>query len=165
MIVDVIVPDVGEGGMEVAFARWVRSEGDEVREGDPLFELDTAKAIVEVQAYVSGRLTGLQVVAGDIVALHQVVARIETASEQAFVDAPGPLDAPRATPRSDGAAPAATDSDPAAAGSPARSAGEASTSNARGMKASPRARPLGARAGSRLGHNHRDRPRRNGHRA
>ena len=74
MAVEVIVPEVGEVGMDVTFVRWLRDEGDEVREGDPLFEVDTLKAVMEVQAYASGRLAAVTAREGDIVQPHQVLA-------------------------------------------------------------------------------------------
>jgi pyruvate dehydrogenase E2 component (dihydrolipoamide acetyltransferase) len=74
MAVEVIVPEVGEVGMEVTFVRWLRDEGDEVREGDALFEVDTLKAVMEVQAYASGRLAAMTAREGDVVQPHQVLA-------------------------------------------------------------------------------------------
>jgi pyruvate dehydrogenase E2 component (dihydrolipoamide acetyltransferase) len=148
MTVEVIVPDVGEVGMEVTFVRWVRNEGDEVHEDDALFELDTAKAIIEVQAFASGRLTGLQVAAGDIVLPHQVVARLETETEPASDNAVETPDLALPTAPSDGPAPVAIDSDPAMpTGSPARSVGVATTSSRRARNASPRARQLARELG------------------
>lgn len=74
MAFEVIVPEVGEVGMDVTFVGWLRAEGDEVREGDPLFEVDTLKAVMEVQAYASGRLAAVTAREGDIVQPHQVLA-------------------------------------------------------------------------------------------
>lgn len=76
MAIDVVVPEVGEAGMEVAFVRWLKAEGDLVRAGEPLFELDTAKSILEVEAYASGRLSNLRVQPGDVVEPRQVVAML-----------------------------------------------------------------------------------------
>jgi pyruvate/2-oxoglutarate dehydrogenase complex dihydrolipoamide acyltransferase (E2) component len=72
--IEVVVPQVGEVGQEVTFARWLRAEGDLVAEGDAIFEVETEKSTVEVQAFASGRLTDLQVHDGDVVEPLQVVA-------------------------------------------------------------------------------------------
>lgn len=80
--VEVIVPEVGEAGMEVTFVRWLKSEGDYVREGEPLFELDTEKSTVEIEAFEEGKLVDLQVSEGDSVEPKQVVASLVPESEE-----------------------------------------------------------------------------------
>lgn len=77
----VVVPEVGEGGMEVTFVQWLRSDGDEVREGEDLFELDTEKTTLVVEAVASGVLCDVKVAAGDIVEPRQVLATIRNAGE------------------------------------------------------------------------------------
>jgi pyruvate/2-oxoglutarate dehydrogenase complex dihydrolipoamide acyltransferase (E2) component len=74
MVAEVIIPEVGEVGMDIGFVRWLKDEGDDVREGEALFELDTAKSVLEVEAFASGRLSDLRVGPGDSVAPHQVIA-------------------------------------------------------------------------------------------
>lgn len=80
--VEVIVPEVGEAGMEVTLVRWLRSEGDYVQEGEPLFELDTEKSTVEIEAFAEGRLADLQVSEGDTVEPKQVVAVLVPEGEE-----------------------------------------------------------------------------------
>ena len=82
MATEVIVPEVGEVGMDVTFVRWLKDEGDEIRTGEALFEVDTAKAVMEVEAYVDGRLADLRVSEGDLVTPHQVVALILAPGEE-----------------------------------------------------------------------------------
>jgi secondary thiamine-phosphate synthase enzyme len=82
MATEVIVPEVGEVGMDVTFVRWLKGEGDEIRAGEALFEVDTAKAVMEVEAYVDGRLADLRVGEGDLVTPHQVVALILSPGEE-----------------------------------------------------------------------------------
>lgn len=88
----VVIPDVGEGGMDVVFVQWFVSEGDFVNEGDELFELDTAKANVSVQASARGFVVGLAASPDDEVERGQVVAQIaderEQNSEPAAAEAP-----------------------------------------------------------------------------
>ncbi len=81
MAVDVIVPEVGEVEMAITLVRWRKGDGDAVRSGDVLFELDTEKSIVEVEAYADGTLTDVRAREGDPVSPHQVVARILEAGE------------------------------------------------------------------------------------
>ncbi|UTT63682.1 2-oxo acid dehydrogenase subunit E2 [Microcella humidisoli] len=62
--------------MDVVFVQWYVSEGDFVNEGDELFELDTAKANVSVQASESGYIVSLSASPDDEVERGQVVAKI-----------------------------------------------------------------------------------------
>lgn len=74
MAVEVVIPEVGESGMAVTFVRWLKAEGDQVRPGDPLFELDTDKSVMEVEAFAEGHLVDLRVSGGETVEPRQVVA-------------------------------------------------------------------------------------------
>jgi pyruvate dehydrogenase E2 component (dihydrolipoyllysine-residue acetyltransferase) len=61
----VTLPRLGQG-MEVGtIVRWLRSEGDRVTKGDPLYELDTDKTTQEVEAEVSGVLMKILVHEGE----------------------------------------------------------------------------------------------------
>jgi pyruvate dehydrogenase E2 component (dihydrolipoamide acetyltransferase) len=91
MSVEVIVPEVGEVGMDVTFVRWLREEGAEVHEGDPLFEVDTLKAVMEVQAYANGRLAAVTAREGDIVQPHQVLAVLLEPGESVEPQATEPI--------------------------------------------------------------------------
>jgi pyruvate dehydrogenase E2 component (dihydrolipoamide acetyltransferase) len=78
---EVVVPEVGEAGMEVVFVRWLKGEGDLVHAGEPLFELDTDKSVIEVESFAEGRLAGLRVAAGETVEPRQVVATLVALDE------------------------------------------------------------------------------------
>ena len=66
-VIEIVVPQVGEAVAEVILARWLKSEGDYVRPGDVLFEVDTDKAVVEVEAFAEGMLTEVLVSEGSSV--------------------------------------------------------------------------------------------------
>ncbi len=80
MAIELVVPNLGEGGMDIAFAGWLKAEGDMIVEGDDVFEIDTDKVTVSVQAYASGVLADLRVQAGDVVQRGQVVALLAEAT-------------------------------------------------------------------------------------
>jgi 2-oxoglutarate dehydrogenase E2 component (dihydrolipoamide succinyltransferase) len=82
MAIDVKVPSVGESVTEGTLARWVKRDGDQVREGETLFELETDKATGEVPSPATGRLKVLTK-EGETVAVGAVVARIEPAADGA----------------------------------------------------------------------------------
>ena len=56
MVNKVIMPKLGEVMEEGEIVRWLKREGEEVKRGEPLLEIATDKAIVEVEAFVSGFL-------------------------------------------------------------------------------------------------------------
>jgi pyruvate dehydrogenase E2 component (dihydrolipoamide acetyltransferase) len=75
-MIDVVVPQMSELASELVLARWLKAEGEAVRKGEPLFELDTDKSIVEIQSFEEGTLAEVVVPEGSVVEPGQVVARI-----------------------------------------------------------------------------------------
>jgi pyruvate/2-oxoglutarate dehydrogenase complex dihydrolipoamide acyltransferase (E2) component len=59
--VDIIVPQVGEAIAEATLVRWLKNEGDAVRRGEVLFEVDLDKATVEVEAFEDGTIGSILV--------------------------------------------------------------------------------------------------------
>ena len=59
------MPQLGETVAEGKILNWFKSVGDEVKEGDNLFEVETDKVTLEVQSIVAGRLSEIRVGAGD----------------------------------------------------------------------------------------------------
>jgi pyruvate dehydrogenase E2 component (dihydrolipoamide acetyltransferase) len=75
-LVDIVVPQVGEAVSDVRIARWLKSAGDRVGKGEPLFEVDTDKYVIAVDAFATGTLDEILAPEGAEVAPQQVVARI-----------------------------------------------------------------------------------------
>src|SRR6185437_14716117 len=65
----VIMPQLGETVAEGKILNWFKSVGDEIKEGDNLFEVETDKVTLEVQAIVAGRLDEIRVGVGEVVAV------------------------------------------------------------------------------------------------
>lgn len=78
---NVIMPQPGETVAESQIVTWLRTKGDLVAKGDPLFEIETDKATMEIPALVAGRLSAILVDAGVTVPVGTVVAVIDDASE------------------------------------------------------------------------------------
>ena len=74
--VDVVVPDLGEDVSSVTVVGWLVEPGDVAEEGEPLFEVETDKAVFEVEAEASGTLEEVLVGAGGTATPGAVVARI-----------------------------------------------------------------------------------------
>ena len=56
MTVNVNFPKSGMGIEEGTARRWLKSVGDQVRQGEVIVEIETAKAVQDVEAPVSGTL-------------------------------------------------------------------------------------------------------------
>src|SRR5438270_5758414 len=70
----IIMPQLGETVAEGKILAWFKSVGDEIREGENLFEVETDKVTVEVQAIVAGRLSEIRVGEGAVAKVGEVVA-------------------------------------------------------------------------------------------
>jgi pyruvate dehydrogenase E2 component (dihydrolipoamide acetyltransferase) len=64
--VEVKLPRLGQGMEAGTIVRWLKSEGDEVAKGDPLYELDTDKVTQEVEAEANGTLLRIVVPEGEV---------------------------------------------------------------------------------------------------
>ena len=67
---DFILPDIGEGIVECELVKWLVSEGDVIEEDQPVAEVMTDKALVEIPAPYKGRVTRLYYKEGDIAKVH-----------------------------------------------------------------------------------------------
>ena len=70
------MPQLGETVADGKILTWFKSVGDEVKEGDNLFEVETDKVTIEVQAVVAGRLTEIRVGSGSVAKVGEAVAVI-----------------------------------------------------------------------------------------
>jgi pyruvate dehydrogenase E2 component (dihydrolipoamide acetyltransferase) len=70
------LPDVGEGIHEAEIVRWLVNVGDTVREFDPLVEVQTDKALVELPSPASGQVLEIKASAGDLAHVGDVIVVI-----------------------------------------------------------------------------------------
>jgi len=63
---EVILPRLGQGMESGTIVRWLKSEGEPVEKGEPLFELDTDKVSQDVEAETSGVLLKIAVAEGEV---------------------------------------------------------------------------------------------------
>ncbi|MCU4654286.1 pyruvate dehydrogenase [Roseibacterium sp. SDUM158016] len=88
---DVTMPQLGMAQDAGKIVSWLKSPGDEVAKGDALFEVETDKAVMEVESPANGFLTGVAYAAGDDVPVGQVIARIsDSADDDAEPEAQAP---------------------------------------------------------------------------
>ena len=75
------VPEVGESINEVYIGQWLKSEGDAVEKDEPLVEVETDKATLEVPASAAGTLSRVLKKEGDTANVGEVIAHISAAGE------------------------------------------------------------------------------------
>jgi pyruvate dehydrogenase E2 component (dihydrolipoamide acetyltransferase) len=115
---------------------WRKQEGDRVTKGEPLLEIETDKAVVEVEAPADGILAGIKASAGEDIPVGQTIAWIVAPGEAVPVEEAPAAPAARAGSRAKAESSAAT--------SQASASAQAQTSSAR---ISPKARRLAKELG------------------
>src|SRR4051794_38057733 len=148
---EVKLPRLGQGMETGNIVKWLKSEGDAVKKGDPLYELDTDKVTQEVEATADGVLLKIAVSEGEA-AVGSVIAFIGEAGEE--VSVPEPAAAPEAPASTNGASAPEGDAAPVEAEAPAQDetpAAEAAAPSEGGrIKASPLARRIARERGIEL---------------
>ena len=84
------LPDLGEGTVAAEIVAWHVKPGELVTEDQPLVEMSTDKAVVEVPSPVSGRVLTISGKPGDIVAVGAALATFETDTGAVTSSAPVP---------------------------------------------------------------------------
>jgi len=81
MATQVIMPKLSPTMEEGQISRWLKKEGDKVSMGEPLAEIDTDKATMEMQALANGVLRKILINEGESAPLGQLIAIIGEADE------------------------------------------------------------------------------------
>jgi pyruvate dehydrogenase E2 component (dihydrolipoamide acetyltransferase) len=74
----IMLPRLSDSDDESVIVFWHKSVGDEVKKGDVLVEVQTAKAVNEIEAPADGILTNIHIARGDVASVGNVLADIET---------------------------------------------------------------------------------------
>jgi 2-oxoisovalerate dehydrogenase E2 component (dihydrolipoyl transacylase) len=82
------LPDIGEGIAEAEIVAWHVKVGDRIEEDQPIADMMTDKATVEMESPVSGVVTSVAGEAGDIVAIGSMLVEIEVEGAE---EAPAPV--------------------------------------------------------------------------
>ena len=77
---EIRMPKMGDGMEEGTINIWLKQEGDHVVAGEPLAEIETDKANVEISAYETGVLSKIVVKVGETVPVGEVIALIGDAT-------------------------------------------------------------------------------------
>ena len=111
---DFILPDIGEGIVECEIVKWHVAKGDTITEDQPVVEVMTDKAVVEIPAKHAGIVSELYYQQGDIAKVHAPLFCLTIADSAATPKAPadtaGPAPSARSTTQATpSASPAAAD--------------------------------------------------------
>ena len=149
MATDVKLPRLGQGMESGVIVRWLKSEGEPVAKGEPLYELDTDKVTQEVESELDGVLTKIVVPEGDV-EVGATVAVIESdgaSPAPAEAQAEATSEAPAEDSPADGAEAPAPAPEPAPAAAPPAADGGAAPAAPARLKASPLARRMARERG------------------
>jgi len=141
MATEIKLPRLGQGMESGTIVRWLKSEGEPVEKGEPLYELDTDKVTQEVEADASGVLLRIAVEEGEV-EVGRTIALIGQEGESVPDEAPTPAPEEPAKPEAKRAAPAAQTLQQTVARSDGRGGGR--------IKASPLARRIARERGVEL---------------
>ncbi|WP_218353829.1 dihydrolipoyllysine-residue acetyltransferase [Alteromonas lipotrueiana] len=81
-IEDFILPDIGEGIVECEIVKWHVQQGDTIEEDQPVVEVMTDKAVVEIPAKHAGTVNELYYQQGDIAKVHEPLFSLAIEGEQ-----------------------------------------------------------------------------------
>ena len=70
-------PDVGEGITEGEIVKWLVREGDSVARDQPLVEIETDKAVVEIPSPVAGTISQIHHANGDTIHVGETLVTIQ----------------------------------------------------------------------------------------
>ena len=65
---------------------WRKKEGDAIAKGEPLLDVETDKAVVEIESPADGILAGVKAHAGDVIPVGQTIAWIVNPGEKPPVE-------------------------------------------------------------------------------
>ncbi len=85
MATEIKLPRLGQGMESGTIVKWLKSEGDPVKKGEPLYELDTDKVTQEVEADATGVLLKIAVQEGEV-PVGQTVAVIGEQGEEVAIE-------------------------------------------------------------------------------
>src|ERR1700751_4757750 len=97
MATSVVMPALEMGQEAGKIVSWVKKEGDTVSKGEILLEVETDKAVVEIEAQADGVLAGVKSHEGDVVPVGTTIAWLVAPGEKPPVDTATSAPSARAT--------------------------------------------------------------------
>jgi len=111
MPAEIVMPRMSDTMEQGRIVRWLKKPGDHVEKGEPLAEIETDKAVVQLESYETGTLEKILLPEGESAPIGRPIAQIatgrEAAEREARVAAAAPAERPAAAPPRPAPAPAA----------------------------------------------------------
>jgi pyruvate dehydrogenase E2 component (dihydrolipoyllysine-residue acetyltransferase) len=152
MATQVIMPKLSPTMEEGQLSRWLKKEGDKVSMGEPLAEIDTDKATMEMQALGNGVLRKILIQEGESAPLGQVIAIIGEPDEDisALIGKSGPGEPASASAPSEPKESEPKESEPKESAETKPAPAPAATTDSAGGNGQVASKPAEAASGSRL---------------
>ncbi|MBI3361856.1 MAG: 2-oxo acid dehydrogenase subunit E2 [Chloroflexi bacterium] len=96
MITDIFLPAVGETMNEARIIRWLKREGESVAKGEPIVEIETDKANIEIESLASGVLRKIVESEGATVPVGKVIGYVADSMSEPTSPQPPPRPSPEA---------------------------------------------------------------------
>src|SRR4051812_11717070 len=82
MAAEITMPQLSDTMTEGTIVRWVKKEGDKVKAGETIAEVETDKAVMEMESFDGGTLAAVLVPEGQKAAVGALLAVVATAGEK-----------------------------------------------------------------------------------
>jgi 2-oxoisovalerate dehydrogenase E2 component (dihydrolipoyl transacylase) len=92
-----LLPDVGEGLTEAEIVTWKVTVGDSVVLNQPLVDIETAKAVVELPSPYAGIVVTLHAKAGDVIEVHKPLITFDVGGDASAVSLTATVEEPRSS--------------------------------------------------------------------
>ena len=79
---NIVVPVLGESITEATVSRWIKNQGDQVKEDEPIVELETDKVNIEVPSPAEGVISKINFKAGDTVEVGALLGTISSKGDK-----------------------------------------------------------------------------------
>lgn len=89
-VVEIRIPQMGEGLQEARLLRFLKQPGERIGKDEPIFEIETDKAILEIEAPAEGVLEAWLANEEDILPIGAVIGRLRAAQAAAAPETPAP---------------------------------------------------------------------------
>src|SRR5215510_183811 len=78
---EITMPQQSDTMTEGTVVKWLKKEGDKIKEGDVIAEIETDKATMEMESFESGTIAVIKAPAGSTVPVGQTIAVLATGKE------------------------------------------------------------------------------------
>jgi pyruvate/2-oxoglutarate dehydrogenase complex dihydrolipoamide acyltransferase (E2) component len=90
-VISIRIPQIGEGLQEARLVGFLKRPGDLVNRDEPIYQMETDKAVMDVESPYEGKLIEWLAAIDDFIPIGAVIAKMEVSGEVKETPAPAPL--------------------------------------------------------------------------